>query len=442
MNINQISDKMLPDNNLRIILISVLVGFTLLSCSDSSTGVNSNDQKATINGSVADQASKTNQLAEKSNHAGNLVSAARITSNGSLEVIEGTETEANASGDFSVEVDAGSANNIVIVAERAEGEASAFVATEVENGNSYTVKPLNSESTAETSVYSEVVAHGNTDLIHKADIALLVTGEAASQINSSSSSSAEFATALTNNAEARSDFFSEFSSSDLETAFQAITEAHVQYNQSLDANEGSGNGAYNTFINSTLQAYADAGLKTSDIAKLMHLQAEIIQSSMESSSTEIKNSARVSASIMASIALDSAVRAEAESSSASDATVDAIVDAGTRLKSSVETSSGASSEISGAFSTYHEEVRAAFENDGSIESTVIVAVDTQINATGGAKFDFENSLSGLLQLSSITSVYTDFSSQVETSVETQSELLGDVDVDVATEIVVLMNIFA
>lgn len=434
---------MLLSSKIRSITLSVLVGFALFSCSDNSTGVNSNNQKATINGSIANEASKAKQLAEKSNHAGKTVSAARISSNGSIEVIEGTETETDASGHFTVEVDASSANHIVVVAERAEGQASAFVATNVENDKSYTVKPLNAESTAETSVFSDVVARGNTDLIHKADIALLVTGEAASQINSNSSYSAEIATALKNNAEVRSDFFSEYSStSDLESAFQTITEAHVQYNQSLDANGVSGNSEYRTFINATLQAYADAGLQTSDIAKLLHLQAEIVQGSMESSSTEIENSIRTSTSIMASIALDNAVRAKAESSSASDATVDAIVDAGSKLRASIESGSGSSSEISGAFSTYHEDIRTAFKNDGSVEGAVIVAADTEINAAGGAKFEFENSLSGLLQLSSITSVYTDFSSQVQNSVETQSELLGEVDVDVATEIVVLMNIFA
>jgi len=434
---------MLLSRKIRSIVLPVLIGFTLFSCSDNSTGVNSNDQKATLNGSVADGTSQNKQLAEKSNHAGRLVSAARITSNGSLEVIEGTETETDASGDFTVEVDASAANHIVVVAESAVGETSAFVATELENDNSYTVKPLNAESKAETSVYSEVVARGNTDLIHKADIALLVTSEAASEINSSSSYAAQFAAALANNAEVRSEFFNEYSSSsDLENALQAITEAHIQYDQSLDASGGSSNNASNTFINATLQAYADAGLQTSDVAKLMHLQAEIIQNSMESSSLEIKNSTRLSASVMASIALDNAIKAEAESSSASDATVDAIVDAGTKLKTSIATSSGASSEISAVFNTYHQEIRTAFENDGSIEGTVVVAVDSEINATGGAKFEFENSLSSLLQLNSITSVYTDFSAQVQSSVQTQSELLGEVDTDVVTDIVVLMNIFA
>ena len=434
---------MLLSRKIRSIAVSVLIGFTLFSCSDNGTGVNSNDQKVTIHGSVADEATQSKQLAEKNNHAGNLVSAARITSNGSLEIIEGTETETDASGDFTVEVDASAANHIVVVAESSVGETSAFVATELENDNSYTVKPLNAESTAETAVFSEVVANGNTEIINKADIALLVTGEAASEINSSSSHPAEFAAALTNNAEVRSEFFNEFSSSsDLENALQAITEAHIQYDQSLDASGESRSSAYNTFIDATLQAYADAGLQKSDIAKLMHLQAEIIQSSMESSSMEIKNSVRVSSSIMASIALDSAMRAEAESSSASDATVDAIVEAGTRLNSSIETSSGASSEISGAFSTYHQEVRTALENDGSIEGTVVVAVDTEINAAGGAKLEFENALTGLLQLNSVVSVYSDFSSQVQTSVETQSELLGEVNTDVVTDIVVLMNIFA
>lgn len=442
---NQIIDKMLPANKLQSIIASVLLIFTVLSCSDSSTGVDSNDQKAIINGSVEGESSQGKTLAEKSNHAGRTVSAAQITSNGSVEVIEGTETETDASGNFSVEVDAAAANHIAVVAEGAAGQTTAFVAAEMENNNSYTVKPLNAESTAETSIYAEVVARGDADIVQKADIDLLVSHEAATEINSGNTSAAEIAAAFSNNAEARSEFYSEFSSSsNLESALESITEAHIQYTHDLDESGSFDEGAFETFMNTTIQAYADAGIGASGAAKLFHLQTEVLLKSINSVSADVENSVRASSSMMASIALDSAVRAHAESSSVSEATLDAIVNAGTELKTSVESSSGVSSEISGAFGTYHQDIRTAFENDGSVESLIIVAVDTEINAAGGAKLDFENSLSSLLQLTSVVSIYTDFSAEVQSSVETQSELLGDAEVgaDVITDIVVLMNLFA
>lgn len=432
------------DKTLPAIVVSVLLLFSLNSCSDSGTGADTDDQTATISGSVENEASKVGAAKSQNAQAASVVSAARVRSNGSIEIIEGTETETDASGRFTVEVDANTVNRVVIVAEGSDEQKMGFVASEIENNNSYTIKPLNSESTAETSVFAEVFARGETNIVQKSDIELLVSSEAAADINSSSSAAAEIAAALSQSAEARADFFTEFSSqSNLETALELMAEAQAQYEQALDASgSSSGETEFDTYINAVVDAYSEAGLEISNVAKMLHAQPEIIKGSATSVSAEVKNSMRASSSLMASVAIDKAVQAHAEASNTSQATISAIVDAGAKLQTSIKNSSGVSAEISGAFSTYHSEVRSAFETEGSVEATIIVAVDTEINASGGAKLEFENALNSILSLGSVTDVYLNFSSNTRSSVEAQSELIGTVDVESITELVVLINLFS
>lgn len=428
-----------------------MVLFVFTACSDNSTGVDSNGpdngtngSAATINGSVDESSQSKVQSGETSAEAG-VVSAARINSSGSVEIIEGTETEFNASGRFSLQVDAGVSDHIIVVAETAEGEVKGFISAGIENNQSYTIKPLNAESNAETAVFAEVIANGKADVVQKSDIEVAVRGNAAADINSSSSAAAEVAAAVSNSAEARAEFISEFESdARFNLAAELIADAQFQLESNLDvaASDDERKAAFDAFLEAKVNAYAESGMEMSNIGQMFHLQAEVKQNTFSSVSADVENSARASVSVLAAIAIDNAVNAKAQASGASDATISAIADAGVNLRAELESSSGAETEIENAFETYHQEVRAAFESDSSTEATVIVTVDAEINVNGGAKSSFKSSLSGLLDLGLLTDAYADFTSSVQSTAEAESDVIGEIDVETVTDIVVLINLFS
>lgn len=175
-------------------------------------------------------------------------------------------------------------------------------------------------------------------------------------------------------------------------------------------------------------------------AEFLHAQGKVILNSMSSVSSEVESEARSSSSIMVAIATDNAVQARAEASGMSDETVSAIADAGATLRLEVQESSGSESTIHTAFETYHEEVRAAIENDSSVEGTAVVTIDTEINAAGGIKATFNSTLLGLVDASGLTDLYIDFNNDIDAIVDANSSLIGDIDTEVLADIMVLINL--
>lgn len=122
-----------------LILGLAMLGF---SCSDS----DNNSESATISGKVENG----NQKVAAAD--GTVVSAARITSNGSIQTIDGTEADTEASGRFDVAVNADAYQNIVVQAKSEAETNMGYVAAKVENGSSYTIKPINAESSGDQSI--------------------------------------------------------------------------------------------------------------------------------------------------------------------------------------------------------------------------------------------------------------------------------------------------
>ncbi|REL38387.1 hypothetical protein DYD21_00055 [Rhodohalobacter sp. SW132] len=429
-------------------ILSFILIIGLAACSDSSTGV-SEDQEATIHGSIETNQSQAKAQTSNSNVEGTTVTAARITTDGSFETIAGTETEANASGEFSLQVDVNAANQIVVIAEHSEGELRGFISAEIENNQSYRLKPLNGESTAETAVFAEIVSVGNADIVWKTDIETVIRPETAAEINAESSASADIATAITNYAEARAEFFfAEAADGDgeaiLEQSADLIAEAQFEYETNAEAAADSEDlrAAFKSLIDAKIDAYTEAGAQAGEVATMIHMQKNALHNSISNQSEEIQNSVRASASLYAATAVDFAAQTNAEASGMSETTVSAIADAGADLKTEIEASSGASSEIEAAFEAYHEEVRTAMENDSNVEAQVIVDIDAEINSNGGAKFVFENAISGVIDANLLGDIYTTFTSSVESEVESRSEDLVELDLEAMAEIFILINLYS
>ncbi|WP_428236811.1 hypothetical protein [Gracilimonas sp.] len=432
--------EMFTTNHIKLSIVILITALVAMGCSTNS----SNNGSATIEGSVQPESSK--QKVAASSVEGAVVTAARVTSEGSFETMEGTETETNASGNFMLEVDVEAAENIVIVAKKEGNEWRGFLSSEVENGSSVTLKPINTESTAESSVFAEVVASGNADIVQKSDIEAVVTNNVASEVESGLTSSAQIAAALKNSAEARVEFYSEMmednSEEVLEETYELLAEAQFQLESELAASSSAEarSEAYDVFIESTVNAYVNAGLDASATAKALEMWSRVTVNSMTAVSSEIKNDVRAQASLLAATAVDLAVQAEAEATEMSESSKQAIIDAGVELRSEIKASAGVASEVEAAFEAYHDEVRNTMESDTAFEATVILNIDNEINSDNGAKSNFSSSISGILKASAVFDVYESFFTSIQGTVESNLSGSSESEIEAVSQIMILINL--
>lgn len=440
VNEQRIKSNIKTMNNFKYIFISLLVAYVSFGCSTNS----SNDSSATISGSVEGQQGQ--QKAQISNVEGAVVTAAEVTSSGSIQTIDGTETETDASGNFNLEVDVESAQNIAIVAEQEGQTWMGYLSGEVENGSSYTLKPINTESTAETEVFTEVVSSGNADMVSKADVEAAVSSNAAAAINSNSSNASRIATGLKNAAEARAEFYAETIGEGSEEALNATAEATAEAQLQLEAelasttSEQEREEAYDVFVESMVNAYTTAELEASSAAKAIEMWSRVYVNSVASTSTEVRDDARQNTALFTATAIDFAVRSEAEASGMSESSQQAIANAGVELKSAIKASAGVQSEVEAAFETYHEEVRSAMESDGSLDAAVIIEIDSEINSTGGVKSTFDSSIAAVVDASVVFDIYESFYTNISGMVESNLEGASENQVTAVSNVLILINL--
>jgi len=427
---------------LKYSILTLIIAFTAFGCSLNSS--DNNEERATINGSVEEETAQ--QKSKISNIEGATVTAAQVSSNGSLEMMDGVETETNASGNFTLDVDVESAQNIAIIAEKEGKTWMGYLSSKVENGNSYTLKPINSESSAETEVFTKLVASGNADIVNKADVESVVSSQVAAQIRSNVSYATTIATGLKNAAEARAEYYNETLGSEsqaaLESTFEAMAQAQFQLESELAtaASAEQRAEARDAFVESSVNAYLNAGLDASSSAKAIEMWSRIFVNSLTSVSSEVEDNARMQTSVLVAAAIDGAVRAEAEASNMSETSRQAIIDAGIQLRSAVKASAGVASDIKAAFDEYHEEVRSTMENDAAFEASVIIEIDTEINSPSGAKSSFTSSISSVLNASTVVNTYQTFYSDINGIVETTMNGAGQTEIETVTELMILINL--
>tara|TARA_R100001509_G_scaffold18727_2_gene9455 strand:+ start:32853 stop:34109 length:1257 start_codon:yes stop_codon:yes gene_type:complete len=413
-----------------------VIGF---ACSDS----NNNSDSATVNGSVEQSQAKAKTLTE-----GTVVTMATVTANGSINTIEGAETTTDANGKFSLSFDASTAQNYVVVAENNGAEAMGFLSTQVENGQSIQLKPIDTESTAESNVFARLVAQGDADLVTKSDIEAMVTSTNESEVRNSASLASQFAVALASSAEARADFFANEVEGNGEEKLNATLEILADAQTRLEADLSAASStqaeteAYDLFLETSANAFVSAGVEANKAAQAIEIWGRVLVNNINSASTEIKNSVRSQTSIMAGIAIDAAVRAEAEASEMSNESKQAIADAGVQLKAALRTAVGVKADVEAAFENYQEEVQTAMENDSSIEANFVVSVNTEINSQTGAKTIFENAISSTTSADVALTVFATFFSDVQSTSEDNASAtsMSSATLEAATNIIILTNL--
>lgn len=421
-----------------MILMLAVIGF---ACSDSST--NNNSDSATVNGNVEESQSKVKALPE-----GTVVTMATVTSNGSINTIEGAETTTEANGDFSLSFDANAAQNFVVVAENNGTQAMGFLSTNIENGQSILLKPIDIESTAESNVFARLVAQGDADIVTKSDIETMVTAANENEVANSTSLASKFATALANSAKARADFFANEVEGNgeekLEATLNILADAQTRLEAELTAASSTQAEAeaYDVFIETTASAFVSAGVEANKAAQAIEIWGTVLVNNIKSSSEEVENSVRTQTSIMAGIAVDAAVRAEAEASEMSDDSKQAIADAGVQLKAGLRTAVGVKADVEAAFEEYQEEVQSTMENDSSIEANFMINVNTEINSQTGAKTVFENAISSTTSADVALNIFATFFSDVQSTSNdnASSTSMSQASLKAVTNIIILTNL--
>jgi hypothetical protein len=430
-----------------LIFPSIIIFSLLLTsaCSDSSTDAGTSDT-AVIQGSV--QPSSSQQSEGIKNEQPVVVSAARITSDGSFETLSGTSVEADADLRFTLEVDVSANEKFAVVAETDGEVRKAVIPSGVENGDSYTLMPLTAESTGKAMIQARIVSSGNADIVTKADTEASVSNQAAVSAAASTTAANRIAAGLTAYANARGAFTAEFTSENPETFLNAASELRFQALAQLESSLASATSesqieaAINTYLESSTDAYISAGMDETTAAKVAHMRLRVMMNSTTTLSSEVRNHVRARVAYLASISSDTAVRAEAAASGMSQTTVQAIADAGVTLRSEIRSGSGASSEISAAFEAYHEAVRDAIENDASTEASVVIAINSEINATGGARTIFNSAITGAVDASVLVEAYKLFLASIESTVNSHSEAAGDIDTEAFVRLMLLINLGA
>lgn len=419
-----------------MILMLAVIGF---ACSDS----NNNSDSATVNGSVEQSQSKAKSLTE-----GTVVTMATVTANGSINTIEGAETTTDANGKFSLSFDASTAQNFVVVAKNNGAEAMGFLSTQVENGQNIKLKPIDTESTAESKVFARLVAQGDADLVTKSDIEAMVTSVNESEVRNSTSLASQFAVALASSAEARADFFANEVEGNGEEKLDATltiladAQARLEADLSAASSTQAETEAYDLFLETTANAFVSAGVEANKAAQAIEIWGRVLVNNINSASTEVKNSVRSQTSIMAGIAIDAAVRAEAEASEMSNESKQAIADAGVQLKAALRTAVGVKADVEAAFEEYQEEVQTTMENDSSIEASFVVSVNTEINSQTGAKTIFENAISSTTSADVALTIFATFFSDVQSTSEDNASAtsMSSATLEAATNIIILTNL--
>jgi hypothetical protein len=415
------------------ILMLAIVGF---ACSDS----NNNSDSVTVNGQI-EQSQQAKTLPE-----GTVVTMATVTANGTIQTIDGIETTTNASGEFTLSFDANTAQNYIVMAEQGSSEVMGFLSANIENGQTIILKPLDGESTAESNVYAKLVAQGNADIVTKSDVEAIVTAANESEVKSSVTLTSRFATALSNSAEARADFFANEVEGNgqekLETTLDIYADAQAQLEADLSSSSSSEAEAYDIFLETTANAFVSAGVEANKAARAIEIWGTVVVNNVKSSSQSVENSVRTQTSIMASIAIDAAVRAEAEASGMSENSKQAIADAGVELKAALRTAVGVKSDVEAAFEDYQDEVQSTMEADSSIEASFVLSVNTEINSQTGAKTIFENAISSTTSADLALNIYATFFSDVNSTSDDNSSnsSMSETTIQAVANIIILTNL--
>ncbi|HKK45878.1 MAG TPA: hypothetical protein VJ964_10170 [Balneolaceae bacterium] len=440
-------------NKIRNLVFVFALSLLAFACSDSSTS--SNADQAKVNGRVENNQSKkaksagTNQ--QMASVEGATVTAARVNSDGSLQMIDNAKATTDAQGKFTLKINADAAANaagkIVVIAKSNSQKWKGVVVGKLKSNSSVDMKPLTVESSGEANVFQQIVADGGTDMVTKADIETYVDQNAAADIKSNSDAAAQFASALEAEAQTRAQFFANQSADITDQQMTDIKNAKAQalanLNASLYASSSSSAkaDAYQAFFKAMANAYSKADVSANVYAKAKESASHMLIKNMTMLSSSARSQVRADAAYVVAIAIDNAVQARMKAANASDSSVQAAAEAGTKLRADLSAKTTATKdEIDSVFETYNNAIVDVMKTEFSANAQTMVDINSQINSTGGIKAQLQSSIESSASADVLVQAYVTFISNVKSIVDNTFSSATNAQAQLVTNVMVLINL--
>lgn len=425
--------------------------FLLVSCSKDNNPVDTGGGNAKVAGKVTGDSGLYKSLQKssgtESSHgiSGAVVILAQVQADGSFKTVSTQSVQTDVNGNFVVETNLNSAQNLVVVATKNTSTWKAVVYSQVSSNTTVYCQPVNTQSTAQADVYSQIVASGKASTVSTADLQMYLNSSVAAQINSSTTAKSQFASCLASEsqvkAQASSHTYFQISNSRWTAIENARAQALVSFQTSLynhADSQSSMSQDFQTYQSAFISAYTNANVKLESYAKLLRIssRAYVDQSAQMSSSASLAASQSIYA--YSALVLRSAAESKFQEAGAASAQVSAVSNAGVTLSTSVANATSIS-QISDAYVQYHNTLVAQLKVVLSAYASLIDTVDANINGTTGAKAVLNAALSGSITTSQYISAYTTFYGSLSTLVQTTLTGATSTQVNAATEILILAN---
>lgn len=424
-------------------IITVVFAFAFTGCD-----LFNSDEPTVVKGRIDQQAtagkiqSNGDQVASTSFSS---VTAGRIESDGSVDMMSDTETDISSDGTFQLEIDGSSSNHYVLVADNGSQKLRGYITGELDNGSTIETKPLSTESTAEAGIYSRVIAEGEAVNVNYANVEASIHSRSAAHILGDARIQSELARGFIAEYQSRASYYNsdtvDVNTSNIETANESKMKAVARLSSNLyDANSGQDvTTSYEAYMEAMVDSYSEAGVASAIYTKMRSMSSVALVKNAAAISSETENEIRTQNALITSIAMDEAVRAQFERINASSSTMSSLNSAGAGLQDSLKAGIQSESSIEAAFTSYHDTVVELLDEESPEDAEVIVRIDQDINAESGAKAALESTLLNLFSVDLIVDAYADFNASVNTKVKAELSQSSETEKDASAEILALVN---
>ncbi len=429
----------------------VFLLFVLTSCSKDSNPVDSGKSNAKVAGKVTGDSGlykslqKSSGVVSSQGISGATVILAQVQADGSLKTVSTQSVQTDVNGNFTVETNLSGAQNLVVVATKSTSQWKAVVYSQVSSNTTVNCQPVNTQTSAQADVYSQIVASGQANTVSSADLQMYLNSSVAAQISSSTTAKSQFASCLTTESQVRtqasSNAYFGISSSQWTAIENAKAQALISFQTSLYNHADSQSSAsqdFQTYQRAFISAYTNANVKLETYAKLLRVssRAYVNQSAQMSSSASFAASQSIYA--YSALVLRAAAESKFQAAGATSTQINTVSNAGVTLSTSISNATSMS-QISDAYVQYHNTLVAQLKIVLSAYASLIDSIDVSINGTTGAKAALNAALTGTVSTSQYITAYTSFYSALATAVQTTLTGATNAQVNDAAEILILAN---
>lgn len=404
-----------------------------VSCDNNSSGTEEgNENPAVVEGRVDNLSSSAatgdTAQAKIKQVEGAIVQAMRVNAQGNLQPLGEDTTQTNAEGSYTLEITAPDladvSDRVIITAEQDGQMAKTFVTAMVEPGGTSRAQPIGYESSAEASVFQELLAQGETNQVTNADIEAVVTGPVAVDMETDTALVSDVTAAVVAYEQAKREYYNSQDTDVSQGQWEDINEIEVDAQIELEnrlstSTEAGVSGASDAFLEAYAQAEIEGGVNATAAAKSSEVASSVLVNQLTALSDTAQMDVQKRMAYIKTFPLAAAVIEQLEGLEVSEAGVDNVEQAAITARTEIRALEGEVTEedIQSIFANFREVVVTVLGNEEGLNAELFVAVNSGINEAGGPKASLESALEGNADVVSVMDAYNRFYNSVESSVE-------------------------